>query len=87
MNHLRYYQYAIAVYRSLALSPEEESVQPSSTGVCTVSHTGSSPADSGSNTSIAGQGRLVAAEECMLVAVLALQLEVAPRNEDNERGE
>jgi hypothetical protein len=64
-----------------------ESVQPSSTGVCTVSRSGSSPVDSGSNTSTAGLGRLVAAEECMQVAVLALQLEVAPRNRDNERGE
>jgi len=43
--------------------------------------------DSGSNTSIAGQGRLVAAEERMPVAVLSLQLEVAARNRDNERGE
>jgi hypothetical protein len=48
---------------------------------------GSSPADSGSNTSNSEQVLLVVAEECMLVAVLALQLEVAPRNEDNERGE
>ena len=71
----------------MALSPEEESVQPSSTGVCTVLRTGSNPADSDSNTSNSGQVLLVVAEECMLVAVLALQLEVAPRNEDNERGE